>query len=202
MTQLDLVFSREFGLENPACDRLRQTLALHAPVGEPKMLLRKSGGLQLPALIELVADLHVWALFASAAAAFSVTIGKRAADASWDFVRSRLKQTKAEPIADVAAALANTASTAAKDVQIRLTLRLPGEPFGPALVIEGSDPAAIAVCLSAFVNHGEGILQVMQAATSDGRQPRGEPRVTLADDGGVVVTWRCADGTECRKLIA
>ena len=201
MPQLDLVFSREFGRENAACDRLRQTLAVHAPVGEPQLLFRKSMGLQLSALIELVADLDVWLLFAPAAVAFSATIGKRAADASWDFVRSRLKQTKAEPIADIAAVLANTVSTVATDVQIRLTLRLSGERSGPGLVIEGSDPKAIAVCLSTFVVHGERIHQEMQAAISDGRRPLGEPCVALADDGGVVVTWMCADGTECRKHI-
>ena len=202
MAQLDMVFSREFGFDDAGRSRLHQALAAHVPVGKPQLSFRKSAGSTLPELIELIATVEIWLLFAPAAAAFSATIGKRAADAGWDFVRSRFRQTKAEPIADIATVLAETASSVATDVEVRFTLRLPGEHFGASLAVAGRDPETLARALSAFVVHAESIhLEMQAAAISDGWWPHGDPTVTVADDGGVVLTWKCADGTGFRKHI-
>ncbi|MCY4003898.1 MAG: hypothetical protein OXF33_09370 [Rhodospirillales bacterium] len=201
MSQFDLMFSREFGREEAACDRLRQTLAAHAPIGERQLLFRKSVDLHLPALIELVAVVAVWRILVPAAEAYLKRLAELAADVTWQAVRSHLMQTRAEPIAEIATVLADTASTAATRVEVRFTLRLPGERSGPKLVIDGQDPDTLARCLSNFVVHSERIQQELQAATGDGQRLLGEPRVALADDGGVVLTWVYANGTECRKHI-
>lgn len=201
MSQFDLVFSREFGREKAASDRLRKTLAVHAPVGEPQLSLRKSVDSYLPALIELIAIVAVWRVLLPAAAAYLERLAEHAADATWEAVRSRLQQTEAEPVAEIATALVDTASTVATDVEVRLTLRLLGEHFGPGLVIVGRDPEKFVRCLSTFVVHTERIQQELQVAIDGDRRPFGEPQVALADDGGVVLIWKCADGTECRKHV-
>ena len=201
MSQLDLMVSREFGLEEAACDRLRQSLAVYVPVGRPQLFLRRSVTSELLPFIELVAVIAVWQMLVPAASAYLKRFAEHAADATWEAVRSRQRRTRAEPIVDIATVLAETASTVETDVEVRFTLRLPDERSGPGLVVEGRDPETCARCLSTFVVHAERIQQEMQAAISDGRRPIGEPRVALANDGGVVVTWTCADGTECRKHI-
>jgi len=201
MSQFDLVFSREFAQEEAACDRLRQTLAVHAPVGERQLLFRKSADPHLPALIQLVAVVAVWRILVPAAEAYLKRLAELAADATWKALRSHIKQTRAEPIAEIATVLADTASNVGTGVDVRFTLCLPGERSSPGLVIDGQGPETLARCLSNFVVHSERIQQELQAATADGRQLIGEPRVALADDGGVILTWAYADGTECRKHI-
>lgn len=139
MSQLDLVVSREFGLEEAACDRLRRSLAVYVPVGRRQPFFRRSVSSELPAFIELVAVITVWRLLVPAAAAYLKRLAEHAADATWEAVRSSQRRTRAEPIADIATVLAETASTVATDVEVRFTLRLPDERSGPCLVI-GRDP--------------------------------------------------------------
>ena len=201
MSQFELVLSPEFDRDDAVRDRLCQALAAHIPVSRPQFLFRKSADPQIPALIEVAAVLAVWHVLVPAAAAYFERLAEHAADATWAALRARLTKSRAEPIADIAQALADSAGASASNVEVRLTLRLPGERSGPGLVVVGQDPETIARCLAAFVVHGDGVQQELLAAISDGRRPLGEPRVALTEDGGLVVTWVCVDGTECRRQI-
>lgn len=190
MSKLNLTLSERFATEDP--DALCAALSAHLSLGKTRFLVRMSA--DPPSVIQLVGNAAAWLPLAAPAAVYFSTLAKRAGDASWDAIASRLKSTEARPLADVATTLTETSIKSAGKVEIIFGLNIPDDHFCTGVRIKDANPAAVAYNLAAFVLHVEDLEGVMLAEIEAGNAPFGQVTVDVQDAGSLLVKWRSQPG--------
>ena len=200
MPQLELAATELIGSQR--AERLATDLRRHLDVADPYTIARKSAD-QLPQYIQLLGHAALWATLAVPATVFLTsylqTLGRRAADASWDGVAALLKKDKVKPLADVATALADAKRSG---IEIVVGLDIPDRYFGTALHIAADSAEEIAHALAVFVTHADQLSVAMKAEVEAGRAPLGRALITLEKDGGLTVRWPTKDFAEHEKRIS
>ena len=194
MPQLELATTELIGSQR--AERLATDLRRHLDVAGPYTIARRSAD-QLPQYIQLLGDHALWAALAVPATVFLTsflqTLGRRAADATWDGVAALLKKDKVKPLADVATALADAKRSG---IEIVVGLDIPDRYFGTVLRITADSAEDIALPLAVFVTRADELSAIMKAEVEAGRAPLGRALITLEEDGGLTVRWRCKNFAE------
>lgn len=129
------------------------------------------------------------------------TLGRRAANASWDGLAALLKKDKVKPLAEVATALADARETSGGHAGIVVGLDIPDRYFGTAMVITANSAEEIAHALALFVTRADELSAMMKAEVEAGRAPMSRAVITLERDGGLTVRWLTTDFVEHVKRI-
>ena len=186
MSELILGLSEKFHHE---ADSIRAELSKHVKVGQPQLFTYFS--VDPPSLIQLLGGFLAWKVLYPPAKAFLETLGKRAADATWDKFANR---NEVKPLADVATTLATASACVDGEVVITVGLNIPDDYFGTSIRIKSSDPGEVAHVLACFIVHVEQLSKAMQAEVAAGRRPAGPAIIERQDDESLVVRWKTRDG--------
>ncbi len=157
-SELRLVLTEKF-TETDASE-IRAALNRHLRVSKPRRCYRRSS-IDLPSVIQLLGDAALWLPLVAAATYFSKsffsTLGKRAADATWDSLAAWNKNKDFKPLADVATALVAAADRVEGRVFIDVGLDIPDDHFGTVISTESRDPLEVVRILASFVVRAEKI---------------------------------------------
>ena len=192
MSGLALTLTVNFDAET-----IRGELSKHLKVDKPTFV--HSRGADPPSVLQLLGDALSWSpLIAAATAVVTVylsTLAKRAANDTWDGLKSLLKSNEAKPLADVAKTLEVAANSVTGDREIRIGvgLSIPDDYFGTTMYIKPSDFEEIAYRLALFVVQAEKISKSMQAEIEAGHAPFGRAIIELHHGGGLLIRWVQAD---------
>ena len=193
MSSLTLTLTKDFDAEI-----MRTELSKHLNIDEPKVLHMRAA--DPPAVLQLLGDALSWSpLKVTATTVVTVylsTLAKRAANDTWDGLKSLLKSKEAKPLTDVAKTLEIAANSVTGERRIAVGLSIPDDYFGTMLCIRPSASEEIARQLAFFVVHAEQISKSMQAEIAAGYTPLGGATIELHDDGSLLVSWvRQADSS-------
>ena len=165
----------------------REWLSEHLKVSEPRFISVRS--VDPPSVLQLLGDPVDWLPLKAAAAAYLLTLAKRAGDATWDWGTSLFNSNKVKPLASVAKTLATAAARVDGEVTIFVGLNIPDDHFGTAISIKPGDPEEGARVLASFIVHVEQISKAMQAEIEAGHTPLRSARIELQDDGSLLIRW-------------
>ena len=197
MSGLTLTLTEDFDAET-----IRTELNKHLNVDEPEFHFFKTA--DPPSVLQLLGDVLSWSPLTAAATTVATvylsTLAKRAANDTWDGLKSLLKTKEAKPLADVSKALEIAANSVTGERRISVGLSIPGDDFGTMLFITPSASEDIARQLAFFVVHAEQISKCMQAEIADGRTPLRGATIELHDDGSLLIRWICQTDSSRREL--
>ena len=172
MSELILTVSERFaktsGCFDPAgANSLRVALGKHLRVSEPRVFVGRSADpFSLPSFIQLLGDVAAWSPLLVAATefwrAYFTTLGKHAADATWDRIASLLRRKEATPLADCAEVLSTEAQKVDGEVEIVIGLSIPDDRDGTVISVKSRSPTDIALAMAAITVHAEEISNAMQ----------------------------------------
>ena len=203
MPELSLVVTEKFAEDN--AQSLRIALSRHLKVSDPEKHHRKS--IDPSSFIQLLGETEEWLTLATAAkavfAAFVLEITRKAAGATWEHWKERVKSNKeTKPLIEVVQATVETAKSVDGEVNIGFGLNIPDNHFGTTIWANSRDPAEVAKALSVFILHVEKISKVIQAEIKHGREPLGPAIVKLQEDGSIVINWQTSAFKACEERIS
>lgn len=170
-------------------ENIHAELSTHLKISKPRIISLRS--FDPPSWIQLLGDAVAWQpLYAAAVVfctAYVATLGKKAAETTWDKI---CKREDVKPLADVAITLATRANSIGGEVQVVVGLDIPDDYFGTAIAIDPSDPEEVARVLASFVVHADQLSEAMKTEIGVGRIPAARAVVTLQDDGGLLVQYQ------------
>ena len=186
MSGLTLTLTDNFDAET-----IRGELSKHLTVDEPKFVYLRAA--DPPSVLQLLGDALSWSpLIAAATAVVTVylsTLAKRAANDTWDGLKSLLKSNEAKPLADMAKTLEVAANSVTGEIRIGVGLSIPDDYFGTTMYIKPSTSEEMAYRLAFFVVQAEPISKSMQAEIAAGHTPLGGATIELCSDGSLLITW-------------
>ena len=186
MSGLTLTLTDNFDAET-----IRGELSKHLKVDEPKLVYLKAA--DPPSVLQLLGNALSWSPLTAAAMAvvtvYFSTLAKRAANDTWDALKSLLKSNEAKPLADVAKTLEVAANSVTGEIRIGIGLSIPDDSVGTTMYIKPSASEEIAYRLAFFVVQAEQISKSMQAEIAAGHTPLGGPTIEFRDDGSLLIRW-------------
>ena len=191
MSGLALTLTANFDTET--AETIREELSKHLEVDKPTFVYSKAD--DPPSVLQLLGNALSWSPLTAAAmtvvTVYFSTLAKRAANDTWDTLKSLLKSNEVKPLADVARTLTAAANSVTGDREIRIGvgLSIPDDYFGTTMYIKPSDFEEIAYRLSLFVVQAEKISKSMQAEIEAGHVPFGGAIIELHHDGSLLIRW-------------
>ena len=171
---------------------LRAALNKHLPVGAPRYLMLRAAD---PAsFIQLLGEVDAWTLLRASATvfftAYLATLGKHAADATRYGIASLLRRKEVKPLVDFAETLSSEAQKIGENADIIIGLSIPDDYDGTSISVRSRNPADVALAAAAIIVHAEDIQSTMQTEIAASGTPAGPVRVTIQEDGSLLLKWR------------
>ena len=194
MPELSLVVTEKFTEDNS--QSLRIALSRHLKVSDPQKHHRAS--IDPSSFIQLLGEAEAWLTLATAAkavfAAFVLEITRKAAGATWEHWKERLKSNKeTKPLIEVVQATVETAKSVDGEVNIGFGLNIPDNNFGTTFWVDSRDSVEMTKVLAAFIVRRNEISEMIQAEIEHGREPFGPCIGELQDDGSVFIKWQTSN---------
>ena len=189
MSEVKLTVSEKFTPED--AESIRSRLGCHLPVGTTQRIHRAS--FDPPSLIQLLGAVEAWQILEIPALAFvtwfSITIAKKAGEATWDRFSDQKNNKDIEPLVAVVTTLVEATPRGDGEVHIGIGLNIPDNFYGTVIWTDSCDPIQVARNLSVLVVNAKKIARTAQAEIEHGNKPVGSFVIELENDGSMTIRW-------------